>query len=83
MTKKEKKMLKAAAKLEKATKKYLKELTSIDKKFQKLPTSLTRAYMLEEYYFNIIERVMRNTVDLELLHTRLYESLNEDEYIPF
>ena len=80
---KEKKMLKAAARLEKITKKYLKELTDVDKKFQKLPTSLTRAYMLEEYYFKNVERVLRDTVDLELLYARLIESTNEEDIFPF
>ena len=76
MTKKEKKLLKAAKKLEKITKRYLEELTEIDKIFQDLPTSITREFLLEERYFKFVPRIASDTVHLELLRSHIESAIN-------
>jgi DNA repair protein RadC len=80
ISKKEKKLLKAAKKLEKATKKYLDKLSKIDKTFQEMPTRITRAYSLEERYFEHIPRIASSTVKLELLSAYLEAELNQEPY---
>lgn len=74
MTKHEKKLLKAAKKLEKATKKYMKSLTEVDKVMQKLPTQVTRCYSMDERYFNHVPTLAGASVKMELL----YSILNRD-----
>ncbi len=74
--KNERKMLKAARKLEKATTQYLAKLVKIDESFQSLPTSLTRSYCLEENYFKNIEKILRSTVGLEVLAAKLEGQMN-------
>jgi hypothetical protein len=71
MTKQEAKMLKAAKKLEKITKKFLEGLVEVDETFQNLPTKLTRRYFLDEEYFKNVEKIISNTVGLEILAARL------------
>jgi hypothetical protein len=77
MTKKEKKLLKAAKKLEKATKKYMEELSEVDKIMQDMPTKLTRKHLLEEKYFNVVPTVARAAVKFELLYSYLLSEIGE------
>ena len=69
--KQEKKMRKAALKLEKITKKFMKELTKVDETMQKLPRQVVSAYMLEEEYFRHIPTVASLSVKLELLAAKV------------
>ena len=78
MTKPEKKILKAAKKLEKATKKYIEELDKIDHVFQNLPTKYTRLYQLEDRYFKNISPMLINSVKLELLYSHLSNEIVEE-----
>jgi len=78
ITKNEKKLLKAAKKLEKATKKYMESITKVDKILQKVPTNLSRRYLLEEKYFRIIPTVARAAVKFELLYTYLQSEIEND-----
>jgi DNA repair protein RadC len=71
VSKKEKKLLKAAKKLEKATKKYMEELMKIDETFQKIPTSMTRAYNLEDRYFRQVPAIAIAATKLEILSSYL------------
>jgi len=71
MTKTEKKLLKAAKKLEEATQNYMETLEEIDKVFQKLPTKITRRYLLEDRYFKFIPRIASASIRLELLSSYL------------
>jgi len=77
MTKKEKRLLKAAKKLEKATKKYMESLAKIDDIFQEIPTKLTRRHLLEEKYFNVVPTVARAAVKFELLYSYLLSEIGE------
>lgn len=77
MTKKEAKLLKAARKLEKATKEYMKQLTKVDEVIQKLPVQLTRCYNLENDYFMHVPKVASISVQLELLYTKLDVQMND------
>ncbi len=73
----ERKLLRAAEKLEKATKKYLKKLSEIDEEIQSLPTQLTRCYNLEKDYFPYIPKIASDSVRLELLYSKLKNQIEE------
>ncbi len=81
--KQEKKMRKAALKLEKITKKFMKELTKVDETMQKLPRQVVSAYMLEEEYFRHIPNIASLSVKLELLASKVqaYDKDFDDEFI--
>ncbi len=81
--KQEKKMRKAALKLEKITKKFMKELTKVDVAMQKLPRQVVSAYMLEEEYFRHIPTIASLSVKLELLAAKVnaYDKDFNDEFI--
>jgi len=70
-SKKEKKLLKAAKKLEKLTKKYIKDISKIDTTFQNIPTKITRRYSLEDRYFKIMPIIAIDAIKLELLYSHL------------
>lgn len=76
MTKKERKLLKAAKRLRKASATYIKELTKIDEIIQSLPVGITRRFMLEDRYFNTVPKVASLTVKLELLEAYIANELN-------
>jgi acetyl-CoA carboxylase alpha subunit len=76
LTRDEKRLLKAAKKLQKASARYLKELGKIDKVIQDLPTSLTRRHLLEPRYFSQVPQIASVSVRLELLSTYIEEELN-------
>jgi DNA repair protein RadC len=78
ISKKEKKLLNAAKKLEKATKKYMKKLMKIDETFQKIPTSMTRAYNLEDRYFRQVPAIAIAATKLELLSAYLESEIGEE-----
>ena len=76
--KKEKKLLKAAKKLEKATKKFMEELTEVDEIFQSMPTKWTRRYNLEEKYFKVVPIVASASIKFELLYSYLLSEIDEE-----
>jgi hypothetical protein len=71
MTKKEKKLFKAAHKLEKITKKYMEQLTEIDEIMQKLPRQVVSCYDLEDRYFKHIPGLISASIRIELLSSYL------------
>jgi DNA repair protein RadC len=77
ISKKEKKLLKAAKRLEKITKRYMEELMKIDKTFQKLPTSMTRTYNLEARYFKQVPAIAIAATKLEILNSYLQSEIGE------
>jgi len=80
VSKKEKKLLKAAKKLEKVTEKYMNELSKIDEIMQNLPTKLTRCYGLESRYFSIYPTIASATIKFELLYSYLQSEIG-DSYL--
>lgn len=82
MTKKEEKLLKAAKKLEKVTRKYMEELAKVDKIIQKLPVQTTRCYDLEKEYFAHVPKVASACVHLELLRSKLESQITVEEMLP-
>lgn len=81
MTKHERKLLKAAARLEKATASYLKELQKVDKAIRSLPTGTTLGHNLDNKYFTHVPKVASSGVQLELLHTRLLDEITSSDSI--
>jgi DNA repair protein RadC len=77
MTKKEKKLIKAAKKLEKVTQKYMEELSKVDKIMQDMPTKLTRRHNLEERYFEVVPTAARAAIKFELLYSYLLSEIGE------
>jgi len=71
LSKKERRLLKAAKKIEKATKKYLSELTKVDKIMQKTNRQLVSCYDLEDRYFKHMTNIARTSINLELLYSKL------------
>jgi len=84
LSKKERKLLKAALKLEKITKKYMEQLTEIDEIMQKLPRQTVSCYSLEDRYFRHVPVIASAGVKMELLASHLEEELlgseEEDDF---
>jgi len=77
VSKKEKKLLKAAKRLEKATAKYMEELAEIDEIFENLPTKVTRKYSLDDKYFRIVPTVASAAVKFELLYSYILSEIGD------
>ncbi len=71
MTKKEKKLLGAAKRLEIATQRYLEELTEVDKIMRKLPVEVSMRYNLDSEYFKLIPGYISQSIKFELLSSSL------------